>query len=387
MLAAVAMLAAAGCTAAAQTPNNIEVDGNAWTQHGLLRIAGDEVPDNLNPLLGTETIDTDLSMFWGAYLFLLDDTTQYVPELALQVPTVENGGVSRDGLTITYHLRPHVVWQDGEPFTADDVLYSWQQVMNPHNDVSSRQGYDAIARIDEPDNLTIVVHLKRRYAPFVATFFTMSSETYSILPEHLLDRYGSLDDVRFNQLPVGTGPFEIVSNLNGTIKMVANQRYWRGPPKLREIDYQSVGDDQTLLDMVRSHRVDFYANASQALEPQLHGIRGATVYLYPFTRFTDLGFNTSRPQLRDVRVRRALAYATDRNQLIDHVTHGVNLPADSDQPPFLWAHADDLPRYPYNPRLADQLLEQAGWIMGPDGVRHKDGVSMTLSMVGYSGSS
>jgi peptide/nickel transport system substrate-binding protein len=389
LLIATLILAAAvsGCTAESRAADAIDVDGNAWTTHGLLRIAGDSKPDNLNPLIGTQVIDTDLSMFWGSYLFLLNDSFEFIPELATTLPTVANGGVSKDGKTIVYHLRPGVTWQDGVPFTADDVIYSWQQVMNPRNDAGSRQGYDLISKIDEPDKLTLVIHLKRRYAPFVATFFTMSGTTFCIMPEHLLDRYVDLNDVLYNRLPIGTGPFQVVYNAAGVIKMVANQHYWRGAPKLREIDYVTAPDDQTALNMVIDHRVDFYADAAQALEPQLHGIRGATVYLYPFTRFTDIGFNMQRPQLHDVRVRRALAYATDRNQLIDYVTHGVNLPADTDQPPFFWAHTDAVRKYPFNPRLAAVLLDKAGWKMGSDGIRHKDGLSMTLRMVGISGSS
>ena len=365
----------------------VEVDGNAWTEHGVLRMAGSQPPDNLNPILGTEVIDTDLSLFWGSYLFLLDDNMQMRPELATAVPTIENGGVSSDGLRITYHLRRGVTWQDGAPFGADDVIYTWHQLMNPRNDTGSRQGYDLIRSIDAPDAHTVVVHLRHRWSPFVATFFTMSATTYGILPKHLLAKYRDLNDVPFNRLPIGTGPFRVVSNTGDRIRMVANERYWRGAPHLREIDFQVVQSDQTILDMVKAHRVDFYVNAAQALEPQLHGIRGATVYLYPFTRFTDIGFNLSRPQLRDVRVREALAYATDRDQLITHVTHGVNLPADGDQPPFFWAHSSDVKRYDYNPRLAVELLDEAGWHLRSDGIRYRDGVPLRLLMVGFSGSS
>jgi peptide/nickel transport system substrate-binding protein len=381
------LLLAAACAPVVKPASAIEVDGNAWTIHGVLRMAGQQQPDNLNPLLGTQVIDTDLSLFWGAYLFNLNDRSQYVPELATRVPTIENGGVSKDGLAITYHLRKGVTWHDGAPFTAADVVFSWQQVMNPRNDTGSRQGYELIRSIDVPDSHTLVVHLRQKYAPFVATFFTMSSTTYCIMPKHLLARYRDLNDVPFNRLPVGTGPFRVVSYEHNKLKMVANQHYWRGAPKLREIDYSVINDDQAILDLVKAHRIDFYANAAQALEPQLHGIRGATVYLYPFTRWTDVGFNMSRPQLSDVRVRRALAYATDREQLINHVTHGVNLPADGDQPPFFWAHDDHVRKYSYNPRVAAQLLDEAGWKMGRDGVRHKGSHSMNLVMVGFAGSS
>lgn len=377
----------AGCASIAKPASGIEVDGNAWTIHGVLRMATTQHPDNLNPLMGTQAIDTDLSLFWGAYLYLLDDRMHIQPELATRLPSVENGGISGDGLRIVYHLRPGVRWQDGAPFTADDVVYSWRQVMNPLNDAGSRQGYDLIRKIDEPDKHTVVIYLRQKWAPFVSMFFTMSATTYCILPKHILAKYRDLNKVAFNRLPVGTGPFKVVANANDKIKLVANPLYWRGEPKLREIDFNVVSSDQTILDMVRAHRIDFYVNAAQALEPQLHGIRGATVYLYPFTRFTDIGFNLSRPQLSDVRVRQALAYATDRDQLITHVTHGVNLPADGDQPPFFWAHTDRVKKYSYNPRLAGELLDEAGWRLGSDGYRHRNGLTMRLRMVGFSGSS
>lgn len=377
---------ASGCTSAFSPAQAVEVDGNAWTIHGVLRMAGSTRPDNLNTLIGTQVIDTDLSIFWGSYLFLLDDRTRFVPELATEVPSVENGGVSGDGLTITYHLRPGVVWQDGAPFTSDDVVYSWQQIMNPRNEANSREGYDLIRRIDAPDLHTVVVHLRQPWSPFIATFFTMSSSAYSIMPKHVLSSYRDLNDVPYDRLPVGTGPFRVVSNSGDVVRMVANPLYWRGPPKLKEIVYTVYPTDQSILDAVRAHKVDFYTNAAQALEPQLHGIRGSTVYLYPFTRWTDIGFNLSRPQLSDVRVRQALAYATDRTELIEQVTHGVNLPADGDQPPFFWAHDGDLKQYPYNPRLADQLFDEAGWKLGADGIRHKGTLSMRLQLVGFSGS-
>lgn len=382
-----AALAMSGCTNSGWQASAVEQHANPWTHDGVLRMVSPTMPDNLNPLLGTQVIDTDLAMFWGAFLFSMNGESEMQPELAIQTPTVENRGVSPDGLRITYHLRRGVRWQDGVPFTASDVVYSWRQVMNPRNDVGSRQGYELVRRIDTPDPYTLVVHLRTRWSPFVATFFAMSATTYGILPEHVLRKYASLDDVPFNTLPIGTGPFKVVSDAGGRIKMVANQSYWRGAPQLSEIDYEVASSDEAALDLVKAHKVDFYINAAQALEPQLHGIRGTTVYLYPFTRFTDIGFNMSRPQLRDVRVRQALAYATDRDQLITHVTHGVNLPADSDQPSFFWAHADDVHKYPYDPHRAEQLLEQAGWRLHGDGVRSRNGVPLRLVMVGFSGSS
>lgn len=378
--------ALAGCTNFEWPARAAEAHANSWTHDGLLRMVGATKPDNLNPLLGTQVIDTDLAMFWGAYLFSLNGTSDMRPELAVKTPTVENGGVSADGRRITYHLRRGVHWQDGVPFTAADVVYTWRQVMNPKNDVGSRQGYELVTKIDTPDPYTVVVHLRHKWAPFVATFFAMSATTYPILPKHVLSKYANINDVPFNTVPLGTGPFRVVSDENGDIKMVANPSYWRGRPKMGEIDFTVASSDAAALDLVKQHKVDFYDDAAQALEPQVHGIRGYTVYLYPFTRFSDIGFNLARPQLHDVRVRRALAYATDREQLITHVTHGVNLPANSDQPAFSWAHTDDVHKYPYDPRLAGRLLDDAGWKLSANGLRYRNGKPLRLVMIGVSGS-
>lgn len=359
---------------------------NSWTVHGLLRIASAQEPDQLGPMLGEQYIDNDLSMLWAGYLLSWDDRDEYLPDLALEVPTRSNGGISEDGRTITYHLRTGVRWQDGAPFTSADVAFSWRAVLNPKDVISTRIGYTDIARIDTPDASTVVVHLKRRFAPFIGTFFAMSAEPVPVMPEHLLARYPSLEGIPENAMPVGTGPFRVASDAGGRIRFLANPLYWRGPPKLREIDFQWLPNDQSLLAALKAHGIDLYLEGAQALEPELQGNRGFTVYLYPFTRFMDVGLNIARPALADVRVRRALDYATDRRRLIDQVADGVNLPADSDQPPFGWAHDPDVKRYPYDPRTADALLDAAGWRMGADGLRHKDGAALQLLLVGEEGS-
>ena len=186
-------------------------------------MAGRQEPDNLNPLLGTQTVDTDLSMFWAGYQFNWSDRNALVPELAQREPTLENGDISRDGLTIVYRLRPNVRWQDGAPFDADDVIFSWHAVMNPRNFVVSRFGYEVVRDIERRDAHTIAVHLRRRFAPFVTTFFTMAGHSDCILPRHLLARYPDLNRAPFNSAPVGTGPFRVASYEKGVrIRFVAN---------------------------------------------------------------------------------------------------------------------------------------------------------------------
>lgn len=387
VLVPILALGIAGCTHVG-TGARQSAQHNPWTQRGVLRIAGRQQPDTLNPLLGTQTVDFDLSMFWAAYLFRYDDHNRLVPELAVREPTLQNGDISPDGLSLTYRLRRGVKWQDGAPFTADDLIYTWRQIMDPKNLVVTRLGYDVISSIDKRDKYTVVVHLKRRFAPFVATFFALGTHPDCILPKHLLAKYPDINRIPYNSLPVGTGPFRIVSYEKGSlIRFAANTAYWRGPPKLRRIDYHIIPSDNTILMMAQTHDIDFYYRASETQASSLSSVSGMRVVISSFIRFADLGLNAAAPALNNVRVRRALAYAIDRRTLVDKVTHGIALRADSDQPPFYWAYNPHVRRYDYDPKRASALLDEAGWHAKSTGaIREKDGQPLHLTLVGFTGS-
>jgi peptide/nickel transport system substrate-binding protein len=385
---AIAMLLAA-CTRAGEGSGSSPAGGgrHSWTEPGLLRLGGLSDPDNLSPLIGEYGVDVDISMFWAGYLFNYDDHDQLVPELAVAVPTLANGAIAKDGLSITYHLRRGVLWQDGAPFSADDVVFSWHAVMNPNTNVQTRDGYDDIRSIDEPDRYTVVVHLIRPYAPFVNTFFTMGGQPYPVYPKHLLARYHDLNQIPYNSKPIGTGPFIVSEWHRGqTLRMTANPHYWRGPPKLREVDYHIIPDENTLVTGMRTHEIDLWTAVTATNYPVVSRIPGTRVVLTPFTQYSLLGFNTRRPNVSDVRVRRALVYATDRKQLIDDVAFGVNILGEGDQPAFSWAHDPRLRSVPFDPARARAMLDAAGWKTGPDGIRIKDGRRLRLEYATTTGS-
>ncbi|HEY0383325.1 MAG TPA: peptide ABC transporter substrate-binding protein, partial [Candidatus Elarobacter sp.] len=392
-LALALAIALSACTRVASTQPGDTAQGSGapgqrhpWTHPGVLRLASLSEPDTLNPMLSTSQVSVDISMFWGGYLFNYSDANELVPELATEVPTVANGGISSDGGTITYHLRKGVLWQDGAPFSAADVVFSWRTVMNPDNNIQTRTGYDDVRAIDAPDAQTLVVHLKRAYAPFVNSFFTMSSTPYTVLPKHLLEKYHDINQIPYSSKPVGTGPFIVQEWHRGdTLRMVANPHYWRGAPKLKEIQYRAIPDENTLTTGVRTHEIDMWYNASATNYPVASKIAGTHAILTPFTQFSLIGFNTQRPIMSEVAVRRALAHATDRKTLINRVTYGVQILGDGDQPAFSWAHDPNLPSIDYDPAKAKALLEAAGWHAGPDGIRTKDGQRLHLQIATTTG--
>jgi peptide/nickel transport system substrate-binding protein len=387
ILALAVAIAGSGCTRVDTTASDAG-GRHAWTKPGILRIASLNDPDSLSPLVGEYQVDVDLSMFWAGYLFNYNDANELVPELATTVPTVENGGISRDGRTITYHLRKGVTWQDGAPFDARDVLFTWQAVMNPNNDVASRQGYDDIARIETPNAYTAVVHLKRPFGPFVNTFLTMAATAYPVYPRHLLAQYHDLNRVAYNSAPVGTGPFKVVEWHRGQVlRMIANPHYWRGAPKLAEVDYSVIPDDNTLLTSIQSHAIDAWYNAPPTLYGQASKISGTHAVLTPFTQYSRIALNLSRPIISEASVRRALAMATDRKRLIDTVSYGVNIPGEGDQPAFSWTYNKALEPLPYDPAQAGAVLDAAGWHRGADGIREKNGRRLRIEIATITGSS
>ncbi|MDE2572279.1 MAG: peptide ABC transporter substrate-binding protein, partial [bacterium] len=214
------LVLAAGCTKVETTSGGGE---HPWTVPGVLRVGLQTDVKTLNPLLAGDTTDSFVTRLLFDVLIDNDEHGNPVPDLAATVPTLENGGISKDGLTITYHLRKHVKWQDGAPFTSRDVKFTWQALMSDRNNVVSRRGYDEVASIDTPDAGTVVVHLKERFAPFVDTFFAESDSPYPIVPAHLLARYENINQVPFNTNPVGTGPFIFVKWTRGVgIDLKAN---------------------------------------------------------------------------------------------------------------------------------------------------------------------
>lgn len=347
----------------------------------ILRIVGAQEIDNLDPLLTNEQTSVDCSMFWAGYFFNLDDKGQLVPELVTEVPTVANGGITRGGLSITYHLRKGVTWQDGAPFTARDVVFSWHAIMNPDNDVASRTGFDRVRDVTVIDDHTVRFDLKEPYAPAVDTLFAPSADAIALLPAHLLAKYRDLNHAPYNVKPVGTGPFIVDSWEQGTgVTMHANPHYWRGRPKLDGVDFLTIHDTETMLVMMRSGEADLYYHLPDGQVPELSQVRDAHVVITPFVGYFMLLFNLRHPPLDDIAVRQAISYGIDKRRVVADITHGTATVATSDQPSWLWVYEPRVPQYDADPAKARALLEADGWKPGPDGIRTKDGRRLSFEI-------
>lgn len=389
LVALAAITAAGGCTKVAS--GNGPVGGrHPWTQAGVLRFNEIADPKTLNVLLNSATPTLDIAMFAFSWAVRYDDKARPVPDALREVPTIANGDVSKDGLTLKYKLRPNIKWQDGPPVTCNDLKFTWQVVMNPHNNVITTDGYKEIGSIDCSNPRIAIIHMKRLYAPFLQQLWSENGNA-PILPEHLLAKYnddkGSFNTAPYNSLPVGSGPFKIVAwNRGQDVRMVANPDFYLGAPKLKEVIYKILPDENTAVTQLQTHELDMLAlgsglkwpeYAALAADPR-NGLRAIRVDAFSWAH---VDFNLRHPIVSDVQVRRALAYATNKNEIIQKVAHGSAVPADTDQQPrYSWAYTDDVVHYPYDPAKAKALLDADGWEVGPGGIRVKDGQRLEVTM-------
>ncbi|GAC1312325.1 MAG: peptide ABC transporter substrate-binding protein [Vulcanimicrobiaceae bacterium] len=381
-----AIATSAACTKT--STNGATADGrHQYTRPHELRFAVATDIQGLNPLTHASGYEMYLAQLCMAYLIKTDahgDAT--VPELITEIPSLANGGIGKDGKTITWHIRHGVTWSDGAPFDADDVVFTTNQVNNPANNVPSRDGWDQITKIDEPDKYTVVYHLKAPYSSFAVTFFSTGGANPAVLPHHLLRGLSNLNDVPYNALPVGVGPFKYRAWKRGdSVEMVRNERYFRGAPKLERVTFKIIPDRNTTLAQLRTHELDLWLPVSPHFFPQATAIPGIKGSSAPSYFFDHLDFNLTHPVLREPAVRRALRFAVDRKTIVEKVQNGLYDLGESPVTPASAFH-DDLPLIPFDLARANALLDGAGWRRGSDGVRAKDGMRLSLTFASSTGS-
>ncbi len=382
--ALLSVLLLAACTKVSDTAPGSPATGlrHPWTHPGELRIAIQSEPVTLNPVLSATTTEGLLNrLSFDTLISVKADGKTLVPILATTVPTVANGGISRDGLTISYHLRSGVKWQDGVAFSSKDVKFTWQAMMNDANNVNARVGYEDVRSVDTPDAQTVIFHLKQKFAPFVNTVFSESDDPVCIVPEHILGKYKDVNRVPFNELPIGTGPFKVVRWVRGDhIELTANPNYFMGAPKLKTIVVREIPDENTSINELRTHDIDWLFEPSPDLYNVLKTLPDAAIHLVDQPGTLRLLINLQRPAFKDIRVRRAIAYAIDKKSLVDRLTGGSARVAVADQPPFSWAYRPNMTSYGPDVATARALLTQAGYSPGPNGIFAKNGRPLSIEL-------
>jgi len=355
----------------------------AYEPHVLTYADGGDI-SSLNPFISTEGNSPLYSELTMAEFVRFDARGNPIPELITEIPTRANGGISRDGKTITYRLRHNVKWSDGQPFDADDVVYTVAVAKDDRNNLYIRDPWERITSVTEPNKYTVLFHLKEPYAAFIEDYFSTESSS-CILPKHILGPGTQINQAPYNGLPVGIGPFRYTAyNRGDSVVMDANPYYWRGRPKLHRVIYKIITDQNTLMTQLETGEISLWPAINGPLADRAKVLPGKRWTAWLTNYVGGIFFNVSKPQVSDPEVRRALRLATDRDTLFDKVVHRNGVLTESLVPRTSRDYFD-LPIPKLDPAAAARMLSAAGWKLGRDGIRHKNGIALTLDLAIPSG--
>ncbi|MDX1646178.1 MAG: peptide ABC transporter substrate-binding protein [Longimicrobiales bacterium] len=356
----------------------------------ILRVAYEREVDVLNALTSQMLVDIHFSMVEG--LVTTDENNAYVPVLAREIPTMENGGIveNADGtVEMTWPLQEDVRWHDGEPFTSEDVCFTWKFVTDEGSQVYNRDWYLGIVGCSMPDQHTVVFTWDGPYGYYAGLF-------EAILPEHVLGGMTTEEIVNYTPYNrgdelVGTGPFVFAEWRSGEyIRVVRNEDYWRGPdvPAIDAIVWSFVPDSNTRLNAMKAGQYH-YARLEPTHVEEVRDLEGYTTHLVSSNTFMhlDLSLNTARSEtlFSDPEVRRAIFYAIDRHAIADQLMEGTVRVADTPINPTSPYHNEEVVAAVYDPEEARRLLDAAGWEPGADGIRTKDGQRFSFTMLNRAG--
>lgn len=366
----------------------------ALAQGGTIVIGDWESPSNFAPPFNAEQPAAQVDALLYAGLNRQTADLQWLPDVASRVPTLSNGDVQWDrksgAMTVTYHLRPGLTWSDGAPLTASDVAYTWRTIVDPRvQGVISTEGYADISRVEVRNDVTLVLHFDRLYPQYLQLFG-------AILPEHRLrdippDRLAQ--DGFWSRPDVVAGPYAISELVpDDHITLVRNDRFSAGRggarPHLDRIVYRIYPELGQLLDAARAGQVDLAVEIPDDALATLPAtgklvLRSRASLAYEQVTFNQLDPDplTGQPAVwhGDPMLLEALRLSIDRVGLVQSLLGGKARVADSPIPSALTGYHEAVTPA-YDLARANQILDQDGWVRGPDGIRSKGGRRLTFSL-------
>ncbi len=339
-------------------------------------------PRYLNPLLSDRNpVDREITSL------IFDGLTQYGQDGRIVPALARDWQVSEDGRTVGFSLRDDVSWHDGEPFTAGDVVFSYELLKSEALPAppAIRTLWQSVT-ISQTGPFSVTFTLPEPYSPF------LDATTRGIVPEHILGDVppGQIAEHAFNQAPVGTGPFLIPAGENwqrsGRLRLIPNSAFWDQDISLDSVEVRFFPDQATLVDAFEAGEVHALNSVPAPVFAEVATHTEAHLYTTRRPRFTQLLFNVSESghaALQTTEVRQAVAHALDRKAIVDQAVRGQGVPLNGPYIPSSWAYNPGaLTIYNHVPISATQLLEQSGWTLAEGAqVRQFEGQSLSLRLL------
>jgi len=365
-----------GCGPSEKT--GVNSSGDTKPAYGDILVEG-SIGDasNLIPILASDNSSHEIAGMIFNGLVKYDKDINVVGDLA------ESWDISPDGLVITFHLRKGVKWHDGQPFTAEDVLYTYQVTIDPKTPTAYAGDFLKVKKAEVLDPYTFRVTYDKPFAP------ALMSWGAAIYPKHLLAGK-DISQSPLTRRPIGTGPYKFKEWVTGQkIVLVSNPDYFEGRPYTDGFIMRIIPDMATMFLELRANGIDQMGLTPLQYTRQTEAPlfrKNYNKYRYLSFSYTYLGYNLKSPLFIDKRVRQALAHAIDREAIISGVLLGLGKPATGPLKPGTWAYNPNVRTYPYDPQKARALLAEAGWKdTNGDGILDKDGRPFSFELISNQG--
>lgn len=330
------------------------------TEPGVVNFLIESMPTNLDPRIGIDAQSERIDSLMFDSLVELDEHWTPRGDLA-------ESWEAPDPLTYVFHLRRGVKFHDGRPLTSTDVKYTFESVLNGSVVTSKRGGLRLVKSIEAPDPATVIFHLSEPTSAFLTD---ICRPEFGVVPA------GSGSDVAAH--PVGTGPFRFVSALqDDSVVLERNPEFFRAAAKIDQVRFRIVPEAIVRALELRKGSADLEVSSlAPDMIPVLRQQSSLEVTEGPGTNYDYIAFNFDDPVLSRREVRQALAYATNREEIIRYLYRGQARLADGPLPPSSWAYEPDVMRFDYDPQKAEQLLDDAGLPRQPS----RQGMRVTLTL-------
>jgi peptide/nickel transport system substrate-binding protein len=364
----------------------LSAPASAQATSGTVTVGVTEEPTTLNPVIpqaGVTNAEVQYTMFRNLFMVLPND--QLAPDLATVVPTVANGGISKNGLVYTFHLRSGLEWSSGQPLTTRDVWETYELSINPKVNPSVGLGWSDVKTFQILSNTEFRLTLKQPFAPLLVTIFAGPG----LVPYYIFHNMPASEVTKaaWNSAPTASdGPYMFKSWQSGQAITVVRNPHWYGPaPKASTVVFKIVPNDNSLLIQAEAGNINIWPDFPVNFVPQLKSVAGAQVHAATGTGWEGPVINFRNPILDNLDVREALEMSIDRAAIVKTLYGKYAQVAVADQAPDSWGYNPALKPWPYDPTLAKKLLTEAGWKVGAGGYRYKDGKELSLIWITTSG--
>ena len=353
-------------------PNSVLAAKKSSTA-GILTQATFSDPINLCPSLSSDSASTDTTKYVFTALLNYDWNGKLVPDCASALPVV-----SKDGKTITFKLRKDIKWHDGKQMTSADVKFSYEFILNKKT-ASPRYGdFEKVTSIDAPDAYTVVFHMSQVDSTMLAKF----TNGY-LIPKHLWEGVdpAKAKQSELNRKPIGNGPFKFVEwKTSERVVLEANPSYYAGKPKVSKIVQQINGNQAVAMVKAETGEAN-YVKVPESDIARMKTKSNLNVFVYDRTVFDAIIYNTKSPFFSDKRVRQAVTHATNKKAIVAGIYKGIGRVADGAINPKNAVFEPNVPKFAYDIKKANALLDAAGWKKGADGIRVKDGKRFEFALL------